>query len=123
MIPSTSSRPRFAVRQPGQPLGVAHGLLRHRKREVQAPIELDLAALGHRALHRGDEFAQIIELSVANPANRRYRLDFGANHEASRRVLGVGTKTPPQARFDQGIDNINDSCNPAVSFFCRTQFA
>src|SRR6185436_9221807 len=43
------------LRQFRQSLSLADGVVRHREREVQAPIELDVVAAGHRATHRGDE--------------------------------------------------------------------
>ena len=43
-------------RQFRQPLFFPDGVMRHRQREVQAPIEIGVVAAGHRAAHRGANF-------------------------------------------------------------------
>ena len=98
MMPCDVVEVAFAFRQFRQPLAVADGLVRHREREMQAPIEIDLAAIGQRAAHRGGEFPQMIDLAVLDAADRRHRFDRGADHEARRgRALAVGAEAAAQA--------------------------
>lgn len=91
-----------AFRQPQQALAVAHGLLRHRQREVQAPIDLRVRLAGQRAPHCRGEFAQVIDLAILDLADRRDGFDRGADHEArSIRALTVRAEAAAQGRADQ----------------------
>ena len=90
---------------------------------MQAPIELDIALAGQRAPHRGDEFAQMVDLAVADAADRRHGLDRDADHEARRgRALIVGAEAAAQGRPDQRAQHRIDSRPPAAGFLGGLEF-
>jgi hypothetical protein len=106
-----------------QPLAVADGLMRHGEGEMQAPIEIDLAAIGQRTPHRGGEFAQVINFAILDAADRRNGFDRGADHEASRgRALVFGPETAAQRRPDQRAQDGIDGSAAAAFGFGRLQF-
>ena len=85
---------------------------------MQAPIKIGLAAIGQRASHRGGKFPQVIDFAILDPADRRHRLDRGADHETRRRrALAVRPETAAQCRPDQRAQNGFDACAPTAGFF------
>src|SRR5258708_21012804 len=76
-------------------------------RSVQPPVDVGVAVAGQRPAHGGGKPPQVIDLAVADPADRRHRLDRGADHEASRvRALPVGTRSEEHTSELQSPDHL-----------------
>ena len=65
----------------------------------------------------------MVDLAVADAADRRHGFDRRADHEARRRrALAVGAEAAAQRRADEGAENRIDAGPPAAGFFRRLQF-